>query len=257
MQSFKLLPLAIVIITSCLTTVNARPLEEIEKTKLLKVGVPGDYAPLAFKDKDSNQLVGFDIDLIRDFAKQHQWTIEFVETSWPTVSSDLKADQFDVAIGGITYTDKRAAEFNLSDPILPNGKIALARCSISAEINEFDKINTPKVKLVVNPGGTNESFVNEYMDKAEVIRVKDNFENLQALRDQTADVMVTDLIEGNYYQYKEPNVLCMATTTPFKNTESYKAYMTNKDDGKLVDSINQWLKALDKNEIAKKWGVQP
>lgn len=233
---------------------QARPLDDIKESGTLKVGVPGDYAPLAFYDKDKN-LVGFDIDLINDYAKQQNLAVEFIPTSWPTVSQDLKADQFDVAIGGITFTDKRAQEFFLSEAIVPNGKIALARCSISQEIDNFEKINQPTVTLVVNPGGTNESFVNERMDKANIVRVKDNFDNIQALRDQTADVMITDLIEGKYYQHNEPNVLCMATTEPFSGTESYKAYMVNQDDGKLLNSLNDWLKNTELKAFQDKWGM--
>lgn len=247
------LSLAIALVLPSLS--QARPLSEIEATKTLKVGVPGDYAPLAFYDKDKN-LVGFDVDIINDYAKQQGFVVEFVATSWPTVSQDLKANQFDIAIGGITFTDKRAQEFFLSEAIVPNGKIALARCSISEEINSFEKLNQPTVKLVVNPGGTNESFVNERMDKADIIRVKDNFDNIQALRDQTADFMVTDLIEGQYYQHNEPNVLCMATTEPFSGTESYKAYMVNQDDGQLVKSFNDWLKSTDLKTYQNKWGMQ-
>ncbi|WP_246782402.1 transporter substrate-binding domain-containing protein [Wohlfahrtiimonas chitiniclastica] len=244
--------LSIALAMASVTT--ARPLSEIKESGTLKVGVPGDYAPLAFYD-ETKTLVGFDIDLINDYAKKNNLRIEFMPTSWPTVSQDLKNNQFDIAVGGITYTDKRATEFLLSNEILPNGKIALARCSISKKLNNFDNINQPSITLVVNPGGTNESFVNERIDQANIVRVKDNFDNLQALRDQTADVMITDLIEGKYYQHNEPNVLCMATTQPFDQTESYKAYMMNQDDGELLNSVNQWLKTTDLSIFTQKWGM--
>lgn len=254
MKHSKITTLGIAISLIMIGSAHARPLDEIQTSGTLKVGVPADYAPLAFYDKDK-QLVGFDVDLINDYANSQNLKVEFVLTSWPTVSEDLKANQFDIAVGGITYTDKRAAEFFLTDAIMPNGKIALARCSIAEEIGSFEKINQPTVTLVVNPGGTNESFVNERMDKAHIVRVKDNFDNIQALRDQTADVMITDLIEGKYYQHTEPNVLCMATTEPFNATESYKAYMVNKDDGKFLESINGWLKNTELKVHQDKWGM--
>lgn len=253
-MTFRILTLSLACSLALLAAIQARPLEEIQTAKTLKVGVPGDYAPLAFYDANK-KLVGLDVDLISDYAKSQGFTVEFVPTSWPTVSEDLKANQFDIAVGGITFTDKRAAEFFLSAEILPNGKIALAHCSTAPEIGNFEKINQPTVKLVVNPGGTNESFVNERIDNANVIHVKDNFDNLQALREQTADVMITDLIEGKHYQHNEPNVLCMATTEPFKGTESYKAYMMNQDDGKLLNSVNDWLKNTDLKPFTDKWGM--
>lgn len=236
-------------------TIQAKTFDEIIDSGILRIGVPADYAPLAYFN-EQDRLVGFDVDMAKDLAKQLQLVPQFVITSWPTLSADLAADKYDVAMGGVTYTNSRAEQFLLSEAIVPNGKIALARCAIANELSDFDNINQPTVRLVVNPGGTNESFVNSRIDSAQVIRVKDNFDNLQALREQTADVMITDLIEGKYYQYKEPNVLCLATQEPFSGTASYKAYMVQQTNQQLNDAINQWLTTVDKEMIAQRWGVQ-
>ncbi len=52
---------------------------------------------------------------------------------------------------------------------------------------------------------------------------KNNVDNLEALRQKTADMMVTDLIEGVYYENKEPGVFCVATDKPFPGTASFKS----------------------------------
>ncbi|MDF7667685.1 transporter substrate-binding domain-containing protein [Orbaceae bacterium ESL0727] len=250
--------------------VQARPYDEIIQSGILKIGVPADYAPLAFFDKTSSdpqassqstfaqsgKLVGFDIDMAKELAKQLNVTPVFYITSWPTLAKDLANDNYDIAMGGVTYTPDRAAKFLLSDEIVPNGKIALAACQSAAKLPDLAHIDRPEVKVVVNPGGTNESFVNKNIHNAQIIRVKDNIENIQALRDKSADMMVTDLIEGHYYAYKEPNVLCLATQTPFTGTESYKAYMVQAGNNKLLTAINQWLPKSNKESLAVKWGVQ-
>lgn len=38
------------------------------------------------------------------------------------------------------------------------------------------------MKVIVNPGGTNQSFVDEHIKQAQIIRVQNNVDNLQALR---------------------------------------------------------------------------
>lgn len=95
--------------------------------------------------------------------------------------------------------------------------------------------------MIVNPGGTNQSFVDEHIKQAQIIRVQNNVDNLQALRQKTADMMVTDLIEGDYYQSKEPGVFCVANETPFAGTASNKVYMMSKDNPALLKKVNQWL----------------
>ncbi|MBK5145881.1 transporter substrate-binding domain-containing protein [Budviciaceae bacterium BWR-B9] len=252
-MKFKLL-VGTALILSCLQ-VQARTMDAIQQSGTLKVGVPGDYAPLAYRNA-SGALEGYDIDMANALGKSLNLKVDFVITSWPTLSDDLAADKFDVAMGGVTETAKRKAEFGLTKPIVANGKIALASCSVAKELPDLEKIDQPKVKVVVNPGGTNQTFVDSHIKKAQIIRVKDNFDNLQALRDKTADIMVTDLIEGDYYQNKEPNVLCMATEKPFSGTESHKVYMVKKDNTKLLESINTWLQGETKSQLAKQWKIR-
>lgn len=246
--------LSAAIILSCMQ-VQARSMDTIVQSGTLKVGVPGDYAPLAYRNA-SGALEGYDIDMANALGKHLNLKVDFVITSWPTLSEDLATDKFDVAMGGVTATAKREAEFGLTKPIVANGKIALASCSVAKELPDLETIDQPKVKVVVNPGGTNQSFVDSHIKQAQIIRVKDNFDNLQALRDKTADLMITDLIEGDYYQNKEPNVLCMATEKPFAGTESHKVYMVKKDNTKLLESINAWLQGETKSQLAKQWKIR-
>ena len=91
---------------------QARDMNSIQQSGELKVGVPGDYAPLAFHNK-AGELVGYDVDMAKDLGKRLGLKVSFVTTSWPTLSADLKADKFDIAMGGVTETAARAKDFAL------------------------------------------------------------------------------------------------------------------------------------------------
>ena len=236
-------------------SVQARPMADIQRSGTLKVGVPGDYAPLAWQDSDG-KLQGYDIDMANALAQSLALKVEFIRTSWPELSRDLAADKFDVAMGGVTATTQRAAQFGLTSPIVPNGKIAIANCRVSGKLGNLAQIDRPEVKLVVNPGGTNQSFVDSNIKQAHIMRVKNNVDNLQALRDSRADVMITDLIEGDYYHNQEPGVLCMATQTPFNGTASSKVYMVQKENHELLARINAWLAGDTKMQLAQKWKIR-
>lgn len=67
--------------------------------------------------------------------------------------------------------------------------------------------------------------------------------------------MVTDLIEGVYYQSNEPGVFCVANEQPFPGTASFKVYMMNKDNPQLLDKVNQWLASQIKNVLKQKWRI--
>lgn len=228
-------------------------MQSIEHSGELKVGVPGDYAPLAFRNA-AGELQGYDVDMARDPGAR-SLKVSFVYTSWPALAADLQADKFDIAMGGVTETPARAQAFALSHPVVANGKIALANCRRPAA-RFAGKIDRPDVKVVVNPGGTNQSFVDEHIKQAQIIRVQNNVDNLQALRQKTADMMVTDLIEGDYYQSKEPGVFCVANETPFAGTASNKVYMMSKDNPALLKKVNQWLDSQDKEVLKRKWKIR-
>lgn len=156
---------------SGINSAMAKPWQEIKESKELRVGVPGDYAPLAFHNRQ-NKLIGFDIDMAYSLGKALHLNILFVPSSWPTLSTDLAADKFDIAMGGITETPGRRKQFALSSPVFKNGKIALTQCNRINDFKSLEDIDRKGVRIVVNPGGTNLDYVDKHIRYADVIREK-------------------------------------------------------------------------------------
>lgn len=234
----------------------AKPWQEIKESKELRVGVPGDYAPLAFHNRQ-NKLIGFDIDMAYSLGKALHLNILFVPSSWPTLSTNLAADKFDIAMGGITETPGRRKQFALSSPVLKNGKIALTQCNRINDFKSLEDIDRKGVRIVVNPGGTNQDYVDKHIRYADVIREKDNDATLQRIRERSADVMFTDLLEGTYYQNKEPGVFCVSTRSILPDTAGNKVYMMAKDNQYLLDAVNSWLSDENRIILARKWLINP
>lgn len=239
--------------TLSLVSVQARPLAAIEESGLLKIGIPGDYAPLAFYKDDA--LIGYDIDVANALSSAWNLKLEFIPTSWPTLAEDLEADKFDIAMGGISFTQDRNDSFLLTKPLIPDGKVVMAQCDKASTLKTLDEINQPSTVVAVNPGGTNERFVNNNLDKATIIRTPDNIQNIRMVRNKEADMIITDMIEGNYYQYNEPNVFCVANEQPFRGTENAQIYMTQKGNTELVERLNTWLTSENLEVLANQWGI--
>lgn len=252
-NSVKFLSFAALVLLSS-QAAQARTWDEIKQSGELKVGVTGDYSPLSFYNKAGN-LEGFDVDMMTNLAKSLDLKVNFVKTTWPALSQDLANDKFDIAAGGVTKTQKRAEQFYLSDSVAANGKIILSNCSNAKPLNTLEDINQPTVKVIVNPGGTNQTYVDEHITSADIIRTKDNFANLQGIRDNTADAMITDLIEGNYYQLHEKGVFCVSSKQILAGTSSVKVYMMKKDNSHLLGKVNTWLHDSDKSDLMMHWGI--
>ena len=230
----------------------ARSWQDIKQSAELRVGVPGDYAPLAFHDKQG-ELVGFDIDMARSLANEQQLNVRFVLSSWPTLSADLAADKFDIAMGGITETPARKSQFGLSAPVVKNGKIAMTQCVKTRQFESLEAIDREGVRVTVNPGGTNQEYVDKHIRQAQIVRAQDNIASLQGIRSASADVMFTDLIEGDYYQSQEPGVFCVSTPNILPGTASDKVYMMDKDNRYLLEVVNTLLSGESKSRLARQW----
>ncbi len=110
-------------------TLDHQPtIERIVERGTMLVGTTGDYRPLSYKEPDSGEYWGFDLDVAGEIAKALNVTITYVPTSWPTLSADVQNPElFDFAIGGITITDVRKETMDMSDGYLGNGKTILCR----------------------------------------------------------------------------------------------------------------------------------
>lgn len=92
-------------------------LERIQRRGILRVGYQPNSLPYAFQNS-SNDLVGLDIDLIRKFASELGVNLEFVPFKLDNLFEQINADQFDVALSGLSVTLERAEQIMLSEPYL-------------------------------------------------------------------------------------------------------------------------------------------
>jgi cyclohexadienyl dehydratase len=221
-------------------------LARIRASGVLRVGLPGDYAPFAV-ERDG-ELFGADIELTKAFATQEQLQLRFVRTSWATLLQDYRAGRFDVAAGGISVTPERSAAAGFSIPYHSGGKTPIVRCGEESRFDTLDEIDRPGVRVVVNPGGTNERFAREQLSRAKLVIHPDNRTVFDEIAARRADVMVTDDIEADL-QVRAHRGLCRATPQTF--THSDKAWMA-PNDLVLLTEIDTWMEqALHSGKVRR------
>ena len=134
-------------------TLAGRPtVERIEQRGTLLVGTTGDYRPLSFREPETGLYWGFAIELAEAMAKRMGVAVEFVPTSWPTLTADVQAEPqlFDMAMGGITITETRCATMLMSEGYLANGKTILCRTEDTVRFRSLQDIDRPEVTVMVN-----------------------------------------------------------------------------------------------------------
>jgi cyclohexadienyl dehydratase len=201
-------------------------LAQILDSGVLRIGTTGDYAPFSHRDDHDAEFRGIDIDLGRQLAQTLGVAAVFVQTSWPTLTADLAAGDYDIGMGGISRLAERQRHGFLSVPYYVAGKTPIARCDEAEHFKSLAAIDRPGVRVVVNPGGTNQQFVDAHIHRADKLVHADNRTIFNVLLQRGADVMITDRVEVEL-QTALHDELC--ATMPDDLNYQDKAYLMPQD----------------------------
>ena len=204
----------------------------------LRIGTTGDYEPFSFIEKE--KLTGIDIELLADLSKElSKLSIktQIVKTTWPNLINDLLNGSFDIAMSGISRSPNRESVAELSVTYLVTGKTVLSNCSFKREFHSVRDLDRQDIRVIVNPGGTNESFVKNSLPNTKINVHSENITIFKALENGNADLMITDEIEARIMASRYPN-LCFPQEKLFNRIE--KVILMRKE-GPLNLIINKWL----------------
>ncbi|MCH2187785.1 transporter substrate-binding domain-containing protein, partial [Myxococcota bacterium] len=201
----------------------------------LIVATSGDYPPFSQITKNTvGGPEGYGPDLIRAYARDRGIEIRFVPFRWPTLLEDLRAERFDVAVGGITIRSERILAGRFSVPVAQSGAIALVNnASPWREVSDLDH---PAVRIAVNRGGHLERVTRENFPRAQVLTIEDNGRVLDELIAQRAEAVVTDTLEAPLWQVEAPATRALG---PF--TQDQKAFLLPADRSGLASDLDRWL----------------
>lgn len=212
-------------------------LDRIRASGELRVGTTGDYKPFSFRHPDGT-TTGADIDMARRLAARIGVSLVLVPTVWGQLMADYTAVKFDIAMGGVTNLPPRAAKGPFGRTVYVDGKRPIARCADRERYTSTSAINRPDVRVVVNPGASNEEFARANFPQAKLTVHTDNATVFDEILAGRADVMVTDGIEVDHQAFIHKE-LC-ATAVPAAFTHLEKAYWLQPDRD-LQTLVSAWL----------------
>ena len=82
---FKKIFSALLILLITTSAQAASKLDSIKKSGELRVGTTGDWDPMSMKDPATNKYKGFDIDVMKELAKDLGVKVKFVPAEWKTI----------------------------------------------------------------------------------------------------------------------------------------------------------------------------
>jgi len=213
-------------------------LDAVMKAGTLRACTPGDYKPFSFQRADG-AFEGLDVDLAQSLATAMGAKLELVKTSWANLLPDFAAGKCDVAIGGISVTTERQKRVFFSSAYMVNGKTPLARCEDVGKYQSVADIDKAGVRVIANPGGSNERFAKASFKIATLTIHTDNLTIFDELLAKRADVFVTEAAEALVQQKLRPGLCAVNPERPLQYGEM--AWMLPRNDGVMKNFVDQWL----------------
>lgn len=217
---------------------EAGRLEDIAARGTIRIGTTGDYRPMSYLNPETGKYEGIDAELSEIIADSLGVSIEYVPTSWPTLTEDTLADKFDFALCGISRNYARARLMAMSDGygIGYFGKTILCRKEDAKKFQSLADIDKPDVRVMINPGGTNEKFARANLKQAKLIVHQQNAEIPARIAEGEADIMITEVVEANHYVRLDKRLAAPLVARPF-TIHSCGALMM-KGDQEFLNYIN-------------------
>lgn len=234
-------------------TAEDNSLEALKSRGEFILGLDDSFPPMGFRD-DSNEIVGFDIDLAKEVASRLGVKFRAQPINWDSKEQELATGNVDCIWNGLTITEERKNALSFSKPYLKNAQVLVVRQN--SGIKNLADLAGKNIGLQAGSSAADalEAATEFKSSVKSVIEFKDNIMALNDLEVGGVDGVVMDLIVANY---------AIATSgKPFSVLEeqlSPEEYgiAFRKNDVKLTDAVQQTLEAMYKDgtveKISAKW----
>jgi len=122
------------------------------------------------------------------------------------------------------------------------GKTILCRKSDAKKYQSLADIDKPEVRVMINPGGTNEKFAHANLKKAKLIVHQENADIPRQVAEGNADIMITETVEAARYIELNDKLAAPLMKAPF--TRHSCGILMQKGDQEFLNYINFVLAEL-------------
>lgn len=212
----------------------------IEEAGVIKVATSGTLYPNSFHEKETNDLTGYEVEIIRDVSSRLDITVEFVEMGVDGMLTSVNSGAVDIAAMGIDRDGENADKYNYTIPYKYSFGAMVVRQSDNSGIETLEDLEG---KIAAGAATTTYMKVARHFGAEE--KIYDNATNDIYLSDVANGR--TDVILNDYYAQK------MATAAlpeiPVKVHDifynpSETNYAIKKGNDELTEKINGALEEM-------------
>jgi polar amino acid transport system substrate-binding protein len=230
---------------------RADQLADIMARKELRCGTFADVPPFAAPDKQTREMVGFDVDLCNAIAKRWGVTAKITPLSVEARVPEVKLGRVDLTVANLAYTLSRAEQIQFSDPYY----LAKEMLAVKASDPGTKKAEYKGKRLASTKGSTSEMSIK--MNGSDPLTFQDTGSAFMAVQQNKAVGMVANTMTITKLVNESK-----ARGVELKMIEEPMVFQPigigmKKDEPALLAKVNETLKALDEagfiNENWNRW----
>ncbi|WP_412059643.1 transporter substrate-binding domain-containing protein [Metabacillus idriensis] len=228
--------------------------DTIKEEGKLTVATSGTLYPTSYHDSESNELTGYEVEVVREMAKRMDLEVEFSEMAFDGMLTSIQSGKVDIAANDIMINEERKEKFDFAAPYKYSFGTAMVRKDDLSGIKTMEDL---KGKKAAGEATTTYMAIAREYGAEEVIY--DNATNDQYLRDVSTGR--TDVILNDYYLQRLaieafPD-LNIAIHPDIKFNPNNQGIIMKKGNTELKKNIDATLKEMHEDgtisEISKKF----
>lgn len=248
-QTLKTLAMAL-----CLTlapAITGTAMAQDSKTTLQAVTDPS-FVPFEMMDKETGEMVGFDMSILEEVAKRAGFDYDLRTMDFNGIIPALQTGNADLAMAGITITDKRAKVVDFSDPYYDSG-LRILRTAGDDSIQTIDDLEGKKIGVKI--GSTSFDYLKKkFGDKIELTPYPGSADMYLALMNRSLDAVFYDAPNVAYFARTKGQGR-VETVGPLYEGQQYGIALNKGSEH--VDAVNDALASMKDDgtyaEIYKEW----
>lgn len=213
--------------------------EKVKKEGKIVVGTEGLYFPVTYFDEKTDELTGFDVELVRELGKRLDLEVEFLTMEFDGLLPALRTGKISIAANDFTVTPERQEKFDFSIPYKHSYGSAIVRESDHSDIYTVEDLKGKKV------GGSLTSNYSKFAEAAgaEVIAYTGSDPVLPEIVTGRVDAMLNDylVLIQTLEQYGKPGLI-LAEDVKFE--PNVGALVMQKDSPELKAEVDKALQEL-------------
>ncbi len=151
------------------------------------------FEPMNYKD-DSGKLTGFETEFAESVCKELGVKPVFQKIDWDSKEVELKSKTIDCIWNGLTITDERKSNMDISVPYMENKQVMVTKKENAEKFTKAENLKEATVVAEKKSAGEDVAKEDEFFKDATYVSVDSQAKALLEVKSGTADIAIIDYV---------------------------------------------------------------